>query len=104
MGARETVRLTVAQATIAFLQGQWTERDGAERPFFAGCFGIFGHGNVAGLGQALQQYPPFRYYQARNEQAMVHTAAAFAKAHDRLRAFTGRTTAKPHRRGLSADG
>ncbi len=87
MGTPETVRLTVAQATIAFLQEQWTERDGVERPFFAGCFGIFGHGNVAGIGQALQQYPAFRYYQARNEQAMVHTAAAFAKTHDRLRAF-----------------
>jgi 3D-(3,5/4)-trihydroxycyclohexane-1,2-dione acylhydrolase (decyclizing) len=97
MGARETVRLTMAQATIAFLREQWTGRDGVERPFFAGCFGIFGHGNVAGIGQASQQYPAFRYYQTRNEQAMVHTAAAFAKTTDRLLAFAGRTPAKRHR-------
>ena len=68
-----------------FLDGQYSERDGVEQKFFAGCFGIFGHGNVAGMGQALQQYPEFRYYQTRNEQAMVHTAAAFAKHSNRLR-------------------
>ncbi|HRJ41661.1 MAG TPA: thiamine pyrophosphate-binding protein, partial [Caldilineaceae bacterium] len=72
-----TIRLTMAQAVVRFLQNQYSERDGAERAFFAGCFGIFGHGNVSGMGQALQQYPEFRYYQTRNEQAMVHTAAAF---------------------------
>ncbi len=49
----ETVRLTVAQATVRFLANQWTERDGVERRFFAGCFGIFGYGNAAGMGQAL---------------------------------------------------
>ncbi len=59
-------------------------RDGIEQRFFAGVFGIFGHGNVAGLGQALMQYPDFRYYQTRNEQAMVHTAAAYAKQKNRL--------------------
>ena len=75
----QTTRLTMAQAVIAFLKAQRVERDGVERPFFAGCFGIFGHGNIAGVGQALQQQPDFRYYQCRNEQAMVHTAAAFAK-------------------------
>ena len=79
-----TIRLTMAQAVIAFLKEQWSERDGVERPFFAGCFGIFGHGNVAGIGQALQQYPDFRFYQPRNEQAMVHTAAAFARQTNRL--------------------
>jgi len=79
-----TIRLTMAQAVIQFLKNQYTERDGVERPFFAGCFGIFGHGNVAGIGQALQQYPDFRYYQTRNEQAMVHTAAAYAKQSNRL--------------------
>jgi 3D-(3,5/4)-trihydroxycyclohexane-1,2-dione acylhydrolase (decyclizing) len=84
MTQSDTVRLTVAQAVIAFLKSQQVERDGAEQPFFAGCFGIFGHGNVAGLGQALQQYPEFRYYQARNEQAMVHTAVAYAKMKNRL--------------------
>ena len=87
MDERATERLTVAQATIAFLKNQWVERDGVERPFFAGCFGIFGHGNLAGIGQALQQYPDFRYYQSRNEQAMVHTAAAYAKMTDRLQTF-----------------
>ena len=48
-----TVRLTAAQATIAYLKNQFSERDGKQFQFFAGCFGIFGHGNVAGLGQAL---------------------------------------------------
>jgi 3D-(3,5/4)-trihydroxycyclohexane-1,2-dione acylhydrolase (decyclizing) len=80
----ETVRLTMAQALIRFLSRQFVSRDGVEQPFFAGCFGIFGHGNVSGIGQALQQYPELRYYQARNEQAMVHTAVAFAKMQNRL--------------------
>jgi len=75
----------MAQAVIRFLQQQYTERDGIEHQFFAGCFGIFGHGNIAGIGQALHQYPAFRYYQTRNEQSMVHTAAAFAKHSNRLR-------------------
>ncbi|OLB34586.1 MAG: 3D-(3,5/4)-trihydroxycyclohexane-1,2-dione acylhydrolase (decyclizing), partial [Ktedonobacter sp. 13_2_20CM_53_11] len=66
---------------------QYVERDGREQPFFAGCFGIFGHGNIAGIGQALQQMPEFRYYQARNEQAMVHIAAAYAKTKNRLQTF-----------------
>ena len=83
----ETIRLTMAQAIIKFLKAQHIERDGVERQFFAGCFGIFGHGNVAGIGQALQQNPDFRYYQTRNEQAMVHTATAFAKVSRRMRAL-----------------
>jgi 3D-(3,5/4)-trihydroxycyclohexane-1,2-dione acylhydrolase (decyclizing) len=87
MSEQPTVRLTMAQAVIAFLKHQYVERDGVERPFFAGCFGIFGHGNVAGIGQALQQNPDFRYYQTRNEQAMVHTAAAYAKTKNRLQTF-----------------
>ncbi len=82
-----TVRLTVAQAVIRYLKQQHIERDGQTQPFFAGCFGIFGHGNVAGIGQALQENPDFRYYQTRNEQAMVHTAAGFAKMSNRLRTF-----------------
>lgn len=82
-----TRRLTVAQATIEFLKNQFVERDGLETPFFGGCFGIFGHGNVAGLGQALQQNPDFRYYQCRNEQSMVHTAVSYAKLKNRLGAF-----------------
>src|SRR5258706_4319372 len=84
MGEQTTLRLTMAQALIAFLKQQYAERDGVEQPFFAGCFGIFGHGNVAGIGQALQQHPDFRYYQTRNEQAMVHTAVAYAKTKNRL--------------------
>ena len=83
-----TVRLTMAQALVRFLANQYVERDGVEQRFFAGCFGIFGHGNVAGVGQALQQYPDeLTYYQARNEQAMVHTAAAYARQKNRLQTF-----------------
>jgi 3D-(3,5/4)-trihydroxycyclohexane-1,2-dione acylhydrolase (decyclizing) len=87
MNEQATRRITMAQAIIAFLKNQYVERDGREQPFFAGCFGIFGHGNVAGIGQALQQMPEFRYYQARNEQAMVHTASAYAKTKNRLQTF-----------------
>lgn len=80
-------RLTVAQATIEFLKNQYSERDGVEQPFFAGCFGIFGHGNLAGFGQALQQTTDFRYYMVRNEQAAVHTAVGYAKMKNRLSTF-----------------
>ncbi len=82
-----TQNVTTAQAIISFLKNQYVERDGVELPFFAGCFGIFGHGNIAGIGQALQQMPEFRYYQARNEQAMVHAAVAYTKTRNRLQAF-----------------
>ena len=82
-----TVRCTMAQAIIRFLKNQYVSRDGITQPFFAGCFGIFGHGNVAGIGQALQEHQDFRYYQSRNEQAMVHAAAAFAKMKNRLQAL-----------------
>lgn len=82
-----TCRVTTAQATIKFLKNQYVERDGVQRQFFAGCFGIFGHGNVAGIGQALQQNQDFPYYLSRNEQAMVHTAVAFSKMSNRLRVF-----------------
>ncbi|MEW5989389.1 MAG: 3D-(3,5/4)-trihydroxycyclohexane-1,2-dione acylhydrolase (decyclizing) [Chloroflexota bacterium] len=88
-------RLTTAQAILYFLQNQYVERDGVEQPFFAGCFGIFGHGNVAGIGQALLQTPSFRYYQCRNEQAMVHTAAAYAKMKNRLATFACTTSIGP---------
>ena len=87
MNKHTNERLTMAQAVITFLQRQYVERDGVEQPFFAGCFGIFGHGNIGGIGQALQQIPEFRYYQARNEQAMVHIATAFAKTRNRLQTF-----------------
>jgi 3D-(3,5/4)-trihydroxycyclohexane-1,2-dione acylhydrolase (decyclizing) len=79
--------MTTAQALVAFLEQQHVERDGREQQFFAGVWGIFGHGIVAGVGQALHQHPDFRYYLCRNEQSMVHTATAFAKMNNRLRAF-----------------
>ena len=82
-----TRRLTMAQALLGFLKNQYVERDGVENRFFAGAWGIFGHGNVAGIGQALQQNPDFRYYQCRNEQATVHIATAFAKSRIRLPTF-----------------
>ncbi len=88
-------RMTMAQALIRFLANQYVERDGEEQRFFAGCFGIFGHGNVAGIGQALQETPELRYYQTRNEQAMVHTAAAYAKMKNRLSAFVCTTSIGP---------
>ena len=90
-----TTRLTTSQAIIQFLKNQHTERDGVQQPLFAGCFGIFGHGNVAGIGQALRQYPDFRYHQTRNEQAMVHAAAAYAKMKNRLSTFACTTSIGP---------
>lgn len=88
-----TVELTVAQAIVRFLEAQHVERDGEENAFFAGCWGIFGHGNVAGVGQALLEREQsgddthLRYFQGRNEQAMVHASAAYARQRDRLAAF-----------------
>lgn len=84
----KTVRLTTAQALVKYLQAQYSERDGVRRRLIPGMFGIFGHGNVAGLGQALfecgQDLP---YYQPCNEQSMVHTALGFAKANRRAAAL-----------------
>jgi 3D-(3,5/4)-trihydroxycyclohexane-1,2-dione acylhydrolase (decyclizing) len=96
-----TVRLTVGQAVVRFLTAQWSERDGRRQKLFAGCLGIFGHGNVAGLGQALLQnelgadpatdpataVDRLPYVLARNEQAMVHTAVAYARQKDRLQTW-----------------
>ncbi|MFG1624783.1 3D-(3,5/4)-trihydroxycyclohexane-1,2-dione acylhydrolase (decyclizing) [Kribbella sp. NPDC049227] len=87
-----TVRLTVAQALVRFLSVQYSERDGERQRLFAGCLGIFGHGNVAGVGQALLQAEledptALPYILARNEQAMVHTASAFARTRDRLQTY-----------------
>jgi 3D-(3,5/4)-trihydroxycyclohexane-1,2-dione acylhydrolase (decyclizing) len=100
-----TVRLTVGQAVVRFLAAQRSERDGTEHRLFAACSGIFGHGNVAGIGQGLLEAElleakrpeaerrqaerrgtgsGLRYYQARNEQAMVHTAVGFARMRNRL--------------------
>jgi 3D-(3,5/4)-trihydroxycyclohexane-1,2-dione acylhydrolase (decyclizing) len=83
------MRLTVAQALVRFLAAQYTERDGVRHRLVAGCFGIFGHGNVAGVGQALLEAElrdprELPYYLARNEQGMVHAAAAFARHRNRL--------------------
>jgi 3D-(3,5/4)-trihydroxycyclohexane-1,2-dione acylhydrolase (decyclizing) len=88
-------RLTVAQAIVSFLKNQYSERDGAQHRLFEGCLGIFGHGNVAGLGQALEQDPGLPYYLFRNEQAMVHAAAAFAKTSNRLRCLACTTSIGP---------
>ena len=90
-----TRRLTMAQATIEFLKHQYIERDGQRNRFFGGCFGIFGHGNVAGLGQALHQDKSFPYFLCRNEQAMVHTAAGYAKVSNRLRTLVCTTSIGP---------
>jgi 3D-(3,5/4)-trihydroxycyclohexane-1,2-dione acylhydrolase (decyclizing) len=98
--APETVRLTVSQAVVRFLAVQHTERDGHRQRLFAGCFGIFGHGNVAGLGQALLQAELedpglLPYVLGRNEQAMVHTASAYARARDRLQTWAVSTSVGP---------
>lgn len=95
--AEPMVHLTVSQAIVRFLANQYVERDGVRTKFFAGCFGIFGHGNVAGLGQALLQAeidaveagtePELPYVLGRNEQAMVHSAVGFARQKDRLQTW-----------------
>jgi len=110
-----TTRLTVAQATVRFLGAQYSESDGVEQRLFAGCFGIFGHGNVAGIGQALLQaelsssgrsgvVPPegstaepglLPYILGRNEQAMVHTAVAYARMKDRRQTYAVSTSVGP---------
>jgi 3D-(3,5/4)-trihydroxycyclohexane-1,2-dione acylhydrolase (decyclizing) len=90
-----TTRLTVAQAIVSFLKNQYSERDGKQQRLFEGCLGIFGHGNVAGIGQALEQDPGLPYYLFRNEQAMVHTATAFAKASNRLKTLVCTTSIGP---------
>jgi 3D-(3,5/4)-trihydroxycyclohexane-1,2-dione acylhydrolase (decyclizing) len=96
----ETIRLTVAQALVKFLSAQYSESDGEEQRLFAGCFGIFGHGNVAGIGQALLQAEleepdSLRYILGRNEQAMVHTAVAYARMKDRLQTYAVSTSVGP---------
>ena len=87
-----TVRLTVAQALVRFLANQYSERDGVEHRFIPGCFGIFGHGNVAGVAQALLEAhttgsADLPYYLARNEQGMVHAAVGYSRMRNRLQAF-----------------
>src|SRR6266576_3903726 len=90
-----TVRLTAAQALIRFLAAQYVERDGVRSRFFGGCFGIFGHGNV-GIAQALLQHSDLMpYHQARNEQAMVHAAAGYARTKNRLGTLVCTTSIGP---------
>ncbi|MCD6028715.1 MAG: thiamine pyrophosphate protein central region [Thermomicrobiales bacterium] len=84
----ETARMTMAQAVVKFLTQQYVERDGVEQPFIAGVWGIFGHGNVAGIGQALEELKlEMTFHRPQNEQGMVHAAAAYAKMKNRLQTF-----------------
>ena len=86
----------MAQALVRFLSAQYLERDGVDHRFIEGCFGIFGHGNLTGVGQALAQNPELiTYYQARNEQGMVHIAAGFAKMRNRLATLACTTSIGP---------
>lgn len=90
------IRLTMAQALVKYLQVQYSERDGDTHRLIPAIFGIFGHGNVAGLGQALVEYgQELPYYQPSNEQSMVHTASGFAKANRRLATFACTTSIGP---------
>ena len=94
----ESVRLTAGQAIVRFMARQFVERDGRETRFIAGVWGIFGHGNVAGLGQALEELGDvegMRYYRPQNEQAQVHLAAAFARHHDRLQTYACTSSVGP---------
>ncbi|MGW2343674.1 3D-(3,5/4)-trihydroxycyclohexane-1,2-dione acylhydrolase (decyclizing) [Streptomyces sp. NPDC001661] len=89
-------RLTVAQALVRFLSSQYTERDGVRRRLIGATWGIFGHGNVAGLGQALLQYgDDMPFHQGRNEQAMVHAAVGHARQCDRLSTHAVTTSIGP---------
>jgi 3D-(3,5/4)-trihydroxycyclohexane-1,2-dione acylhydrolase (decyclizing) len=91
-----TIRLTTAQALVRYLMHQHVELDGEREPFFAGMWGIFGHGNIGGVANALQEVgPAFPYYLARNEQAMVHAAIAYTKLKRRRRAFACLTSIGP---------
>ncbi|MFD6307872.1 thiamine pyrophosphate-binding protein, partial [Streptomyces sp. NPDC060223] len=92
-----TRRLTVAQALVRFLSVQYTERDGVRHRLIAGTWGIFGHGNVAGIGQALLEVgeEAMPYHQGRNEQAMVHAAVGYARHLDRLSAQAVTTSIGP---------
>jgi 3D-(3,5/4)-trihydroxycyclohexane-1,2-dione acylhydrolase (decyclizing) len=94
------MRLTVAQATVRFLANQYSARDGVEHRLVEGCFGIFGHGNVAGIGQALLEAEltapdALPYYTGRNEQGMVHAAAGFARMRNRLSTLAVTTSIGP---------
>ncbi|MFI6351918.1 3D-(3,5/4)-trihydroxycyclohexane-1,2-dione acylhydrolase (decyclizing) [Streptomyces sp. NPDC050743] len=91
-----TIRLTVAQALVRFLAAQYTERDGARQRLIGATWGIFGHGNVAGLGQALIEYADVMpYHQGRNEQSMVHAAVGYARQSNRLSTHAVTTSIGP---------
>jgi TPP-dependent trihydroxycyclohexane-1,2-dione (THcHDO) dehydratase len=93
-----SVRLTVGQALVRFVAGQYVERDGRENRFIEGFWGIFGHGNVGGLGQGIVEVAAqegFRFYRPQNEQGMVHIATAFAKHRNRLATFACTTSIGP---------
>ena len=102
-----TIRLTVAQAVVRFLACQYSERDGVRQRLIEGCLGIFGHGNIAGLGQALMQaeleggeeaevgHDALRFFPCRNEQAMVHTAVGFSRMRNRLQTLACTTSVGP---------
>ncbi|MFJ8139257.1 3D-(3,5/4)-trihydroxycyclohexane-1,2-dione acylhydrolase (decyclizing) [Streptomyces sp. NPDC096013] len=91
-----TTRLTVAQALVRFLTAQFTERDGTRQRLIGATWGIFGHGNVAGLGQALIEYADeMPYHQGRNEQSMVHAAVGYARQSNRLAAQAVTTSIGP---------
>ncbi|WP_046731500.1 3D-(3,5/4)-trihydroxycyclohexane-1,2-dione acylhydrolase (decyclizing) [Streptomyces humi] len=91
-----TIRLTVAQALVRFLAVQFTERDGERRRLIGATWGIFGHGNVAGLGQALLEHADeMPYHQGRNEQAMVHAAVGYARQSNRLATHAVTTSIGP---------
>ena len=92
----KTVRLTMAQALVKYLQAQYIDIDGKEEQLFAGVFAIFGHGNVAGLGEALHAVKEeFPTYRAHNEQTMAHAAVAYAKQHRRQRIMAATTSVGP---------
>ncbi|WP_030934816.1 3D-(3,5/4)-trihydroxycyclohexane-1,2-dione acylhydrolase (decyclizing) [Streptomyces sp. NRRL S-646] len=91
-----TTRLTVAQALVRFLSAQYTERDGVRQRLIGATWGIFGHGNVAGIGQALIEYADdMPYHQGRNEQAMVHAAVGYARQSGRLSTHAVTTSIGP---------
>ncbi|TGB09711.1 3D-(3,5/4)-trihydroxycyclohexane-1,2-dione acylhydrolase (decyclizing) [Streptomyces sp. MZ04] len=96
MTATNTVRLTTAQALVRFLSRQFTERDGHRQRLIGATWGIFGHGNVAGIGQALVEYADeMPYHQGRNEQAMVHAAVGYARQSGRLSTHAVTTSIGP---------
>lgn len=92
----KTIRLTMAQALVKFLDNQYVHFDGEERKFVKGVFGIFGHGNVTGIGEALENHKgELTYIQGKNEQGMVHAATAFAKQKNRLEIYACTTSIGP---------